>query len=115
MALRGLATALEINHRLSKRVQRTQHSGQRKLEASLTYAPYENCVPVPYTSSILVFVLSSILCVPFGLRIAPLWKDSRRRLAEVGEPLLAVVLQLSSGLLLSSIRYGPYAGGFIRI
>jgi hypothetical protein len=72
------------------------------LQGSSTYGPYENCVPVPYTSLVLVLLLFSVWCAPFNLPIVTLREDPRRRIAGIGEPFLAVVLQLS-GLLLSEV------------
>lgn len=74
----GLAMALPIN---TVQVSRFgEHSGQRRvvLKARSTYTLYENCAPVPFTSSVLVLLLSSGLGVPSESPMAPLRKVSRQ-------------------------------------
>ena len=95
-------TALDIIRHPSQQVKWVQWTEESPLEGSLTYGPQENCAPASYTSLVLVLLLSSILCVPFKLPIGPLKEGATRRIDGMGEPLLAVVLQLSR-LLLSQV------------
>jgi hypothetical protein len=99
IALGGLVTELDIIRHQSQEVKWVQWTEQSPLEGSLTYGPQENCAPASYTSLVLVLFLSSVLCVPFKLPIGPLSEGAARRIAGIGEPFLAVVLQLSRFLL----------------
>ena len=77
----------------------------------MTYVLYVNCVPVPFTSSALRPALASGVCggVPANQRMGAgelAWQGG----AGVGEPFLAMVLQLS-GLALLEVwfRWGAFA------